>query len=178
MTNTSYIDAIGIERLSPYAENPIVTRVPYKRNSSIANGSSCSTFVYVAVFDAVFNEHAGFGVSFSLDGVSGWTKGQMVAVPQGCRTPLGLLAATAPNTYFLHFTRRFASCNSDPYGGNANAKQVDNCGGWGGSWPTMCAPAFAAQVRLHLKGDAQAVEFPHHHQAAASDAVEPERLLI
>ena len=109
--------------MSPYSENPIVTRV------SILLSSSEIKSVYVAVFDAVFNEHVGFGVSFSLDGLSGWTPGQMVNVPLGCRTPLGITplpSESGENTYVLHFTRRHPACNADDAGGNAKTPQQDN----------------------------------------------------
>ena len=51
----------------------------------------------------------------------------------------------------MHFTRRHPSCNADENGGNTNTPQIDNCGGFGGSWPTMCAPLYAAKVKLKVE---------------------------
>ena len=46
--------------------------------------------IYVAVFDTVQSEHFGFGLSLSDDGLH-WSAGVDVALPGGCRTPLGLI---------------------------------------------------------------------------------------
>jgi hypothetical protein len=60
---------------SGYNENPVVSMLDGK---------------YVAIMDSVFNEHAGFALSVSVDGLE-WTPAVAVNVSGGCRTPLGLI---------------------------------------------------------------------------------------
>ena len=61
--------------------------------------------VYVAVFDTVYSEHGGFGMSTSSDGLH-WSKGVDVALPGGCRTPLGIIDEGDGYASML-FTRRY-----------------------------------------------------------------------
>lgn len=144
---------IGIAALSPYSESVVVARLQYTTENNTHKS------LYVATFDPVFNEHAGFGVSVSFDGLT-WTKGIMVDVPLGMRTPLGLAHLppsmdssrdrTTTNSYVLYFTRRHPYCNADPNGENALTPQRDNCGGFGASYPLMCAPVYSAKVVLEI----------------------------
>lgn len=119
---------------SPYNENPIVSTV---------TGPAGDT-VYLAVFDTVFNEAHGFGMSYSYDGIH-WSPGADVSLPRGCRTPLGLFAAKTTSTgntqLTMLFTRRFPSCEED-------SAQQDDSGGWGMAYPTQCANVFAANFTL------------------------------
>jgi len=75
--------------LSGTVENPIVY--------NFADGT------YYAIFDFLSNEGAGFGFAYSLDGVQ-WDQGQLITVPGGCRTPLGLIEETN-GMYTLFYTR-------------------------------------------------------------------------
>ena len=97
---------------SMYTENPVVTRI------KLPDGG----LGYVAVFDTVSpsggwvevggqwvsgvgrGESYGFGVSFSLNGEF-WSRGVDVALPGGCRTPLGLIQEDT-DSFSLLFTRR------------------------------------------------------------------------
>lgn len=108
---------------SPYGENPVVTRL--------------RSGMYIAVFDAVFNEHAGFGMGISADGVH-WSEGQDIVLPQGCRTPLGLIEEEEEGLMSLLFTRRFDDC--------ANQTQKDN--GATAVSPVMCANVYYARFQL------------------------------
>ena len=127
----------------------------------------------MAVFDTVFAEHAGFGFSYSTDGVN-WVRveiawfimlwiacstsrrsgfsfsaivqaeGQDVLMPGGCRTPLGLVENEGGDLT-MFFTRRFADCN--------NQTQEDDCGGFGMASPSMCANMYRASLRLELENE-------------------------
>lgn len=59
---------------------PVACAIGLHRDSSSARHTVDT--VYVAVYDTVFNEHAGFGISTSVDGVS-WNDGMDVAVEGG-----------------------------------------------------------------------------------------------
>jgi hypothetical protein len=61
-----------------FSENPIVTYLPAKG-------------LYIAVFDALDAEWEGFGVSWSIDGLSWDTPAAIVRVPGGARTPLAAM---------------------------------------------------------------------------------------
>ena len=62
----------------------------------------------MAVFDTVYSEHHGFGLSTSRDGLH-WSKGVDVALPGGCRTPLGIIDEGDGFATML-FTRRYTDC--------------------------------------------------------------------
>ena len=101
--------AIGTP-LSAYNENPVVsTLVVLDDGGSTGFGSAVgkNRTVYVAVFDTVQSEHHGFGLSVSDDGLH-WSAGVDVALPGGCRTPLGLIDE-GDGTVTMLFTRRSAS---------------------------------------------------------------------
>lgn len=57
------------------SENPVVTWLPQHG-------------LYIALFDDLFAEAKGFGVTFSSDGLSWATPAAVVAVPGGARTPM------------------------------------------------------------------------------------------
>ncbi len=86
----------------------------------------------------MFNEHNGFGFSYSLDGVKYsiaimivyrvqlqriltcacvpvlqilWSDGVDITMPGGCRTPLGFIE-NANGSLTMFFTRRFADCSN------------------------------------------------------------------
>lgn len=85
---------------SSYNENPTVTKLTRPDGSSI----------FVAVFDTVYSETHGFGLSWSEDGLQ-WSPGVDVPLPGGCRTPLGLIDEGDGLASML-FTRRFADCDN------------------------------------------------------------------
>ena len=60
------------------SENPVVTFLP-KAN------------LYLAVFDDLFGEAKGFGISFSANGLDWSTPASVVAVPGGARTPMATI---------------------------------------------------------------------------------------
>ena len=90
-------------------------------------------------------ESYGFGVAFSLDGQY-WSDGVDVALPGGCRTPLGMLeddgdgGAGDGASFTLVFTRRFADC----------AQQILPPGsrGDGANDKTMCANLYTARFNV------------------------------
>ena len=134
-----------------YTENPVVTEieVPAAQGGGVA---------YVAVFDTVSpsggwveadgrwvsggaagrGESYGFGVSFSLDGRF-WSRGVDVALPGGCRTPLGMTQDDDGGTggFTMLFTRRFADCTQQvlPPGSRGD----------GANGRSMCANLYAAR---------------------------------
>ena len=118
--------AIGTNR-SAYNENPVVSTVR----------SATGSVVYVAVFDTVYNEHEGFGLSTSRDGQH-WSKGVDVALPGGCRTPLGVIDEGDGFATML-FTRRYTDCRNrtalPPNGADAIL-------------PTSCGNVHAARLKL------------------------------
>lgn len=129
-----------------YTENPVTTsiRTPDGRTG------------YVAVFDTVEasggwvpssiggwtpggrGEAFGFGVVFSLDGMY-WSDGVDVALPGGCRTPLGLIEEPGGG-FSLLFTRRFKDCRDQtlPHGSRGDAANDR----------TMCANLYAARFNV------------------------------
>ena len=150
-------------------------------DASATASASASSLAYVTVFDTVApsggwveadsswvsgpgasrGEHYGFGMSFSLGGRY-WSKGVDVALPGGCRTPLGLIdegdgtggdrdntegtsaaaAGTGDRLYTLFFTRRFADCSKQKDGLPPGSR------GDAANDPTMCAPLYAARFRV------------------------------
>lgn len=122
-------DAISTST-SDFNENSIVSLITAPTGKTI----------FGSVFDTVFRESHGFGFSYSKDGVHwGPQKGTDVSVPHGVRTPLGLLEED-DGTYTLFFTRRFPNC-LDPV-------QLDNSGGFGVAYPSMCAHMYAATFAI------------------------------
>jgi len=113
--------------LSSYNENPTVTKL------SRPDGSS----VFVAVFDTVYSEAHGFGMSWSEDGVT-WSPGVDVALPRGCRTPLGLIDEGHGIAKML-FTRRFADCNNQTALPKNGADAIS---------PASCANVYAATFEV------------------------------
>jgi len=112
---------------SAYNENPVVTRV---------DGG------YMAVLDTVFNEHAGFGVSCSTDGLT-WSTAADVSLEGGSRTPLGAVfdpQSLTTGILRVYFTRRFADCR--------NKTQQDDCGGFGMAMPSQCANIYSVVFRI------------------------------
>lgn len=91
---------------SAYNENPVVSTVRLLDG----NGNVGDDLVYVAVFDTVYSEHLGFGLSTSRDGLH-WSKGVNVPLPGGCRTPLGIIDEGDGFATML-FTRRYADCSN------------------------------------------------------------------
>eukprot|EP00747_Dinoflagellata_sp_TGD_P025367 gnl/TRDRNA2_/TRDRNA2_131203_c0_seq1.p1 gnl/TRDRNA2_/TRDRNA2_131203_c0~~gnl/TRDRNA2_/TRDRNA2_131203_c0_seq1.p1 ORF type:complete len:549 (+),score=78.85 gnl/TRDRNA2_/TRDRNA2_131203_c0_seq1:106-1752(+) len=118
-----------------FNENAIVTQI---ENPDGGTG-------YVAVFDTVMRESAGFGVQFSTDGLH-WPSepGVKVPVSGGVRTPLGLVQEPSGGVSLL-FTRRFPDCNL-VYGPPYEWQQKDNSGGVLSGSPAMCANLFAAKL--------------------------------
>jgi len=108
---------------STYNENPTVTKL------SRPDGS----MVLVAVFDTVYNEANGFGMTWSEDGVH-WAAGVDVALPGGCRTPLGLIDEGNGSAKML-FTRRFADCDNQTALPRNGADAIS---------PASCANVYAA----------------------------------
>eukprot|EP01121_Diplochlamys_sp_Union-15-3_P019726 TRINITY_DN7500_c0_g1_i2.p1 TRINITY_DN7500_c0_g1~~TRINITY_DN7500_c0_g1_i2.p1 ORF type:complete len:126 (-),score=13.83 TRINITY_DN7500_c0_g1_i2:4-381(-) len=76
------------------SENPIVYDL------STANNK---TGLYIVIFDYILNEQKGFGFSYSADGIM-WNLGQLISIPDGCRTPLALLE-DSDGTYTFFYTR-------------------------------------------------------------------------
>lgn len=126
-------DVFNRSPLSAYNENPIVSVLPWGPGGAP---------LYVAVLDTVFNEHAGFGLTTSTDGLR-WSPAQDIPIAGGCRTPLGLLDA-GPGRATLVFTRRFQDCR--------NRVQQDDCGGFGMAMPTMCANIYEAELAVRVAG--------------------------
>lgn len=147
---------------SMYTENPVVSTItlPGGRDGDVG---------YVAVFDTVSpsggwvqdkatgkwvpggrGESFGFGVAFSLDGQY-WSDGVDVALPGGCRTPLGLLEdddiggggggdGDDGASFTLVFTRRFADC--------ANQVLAPGSRGDAANDKTMCANLYTARFNV------------------------------
>lgn len=126
--------------LSTYNENPTVTEL------SRPDGSS----VFVAVFDTVYNEVQGFGLSWSEDGIL-WSPGVDIPVPHGCRTPLGLIDGGDGKATML-FTRRFADCDNQTALPTNGADAIS---------PASCANVYAATFQVswaHNTSDAAVLQ--------------------
>lgn len=117
---------------STYNENPTVTEL------TRSDGSS----VFVAVFDTVYNELHGFGMSWSEDGIL-WSQGVDVALPHGCRTPLGLIDEGDGIASML-FTRRFADCDNQTALPTNGADAIS---------PASCANVYAATFHVSWATD-------------------------
>ena len=116
--------------LSSFVENPTPSQL---RDP----GSSDNRSSFVVVFDTVEHEGAGFGFASSADGTT-WRSGVDVALPHGCRTPLGLVQAADGKTATLLFTRRFPDCEIQ------TAQPAAGCGGANCISPAQCANVYAA----------------------------------
>jgi len=112
---------------SAYNENPVVTELRRPSGERI----------FVAVFDSVQNEHQGFGMSWSEDGIR-WRPGVDVPLPGGCRTPLGLIDE-GDGLATLLFTRRFADCHNQTQLPGNGADAIS---------PASCANVYAATVSV------------------------------
>lgn len=119
---------------SHYNENAIATPITTPDNQTI----------FGAVFDAVVHESYGFGFAYSADGIRwGPQMGAAVEVPNGVRTPLGLLEEP-DGTYTMFFTRRFPNCRYGP-------KMMDNSGGHIESYLSTCAHVYVGTFALRWK---------------------------
>ena len=87
----------------------------------------------------------GFGMSTSADGVN-WKPVVDVALPLGCRTPLGFVQDEDGQGGTLFFTRRFPDCG----------RQVTPLTGCSGSYcvsPAQCANVYAARFVVNWTSD-------------------------
>ena len=133
---TAGLASIGTNT-SAYNENPVVSKVqlPSAGTNSRATGET----VYVAVFDTVYSEHRGFGLSTSRDGLH-WSKGVNVVLPGGCRTPLGIIDEGDGFATML-FTRRYTDC--------ANRTELPPNGA-DAILPTSCGNVHLAKFKITL----------------------------
>jgi len=138
---------------SMYTENPVVSRIKrpdggvgfvavfdtvspsggWVRTSSAAGGGGWESG---AAADR--GEAYGFGVMYSADGRY-WSGGEDVALPGGCRTPLGLMQEP-DGSFSLLFTRRFADCANQTL---EVGSRGDACNG-----RSMCANLYAARFSV------------------------------